>query len=120
MNWDVFWELLIICLIVIPLLYIWGFAICDLFMRRDLGNISKVLWLLAIIFLPLVGTLAYFITRPLTPLLGGRRTGQYLPGVLASLDALHNAGELSDSEYQRRRAELTATTTTDLTARGTM
>lgn len=117
MNWDVFWELLFISLVVFPLLYIWGFALCDLFVRRDLGNISKIIWLAAIIFLPVVGTLAYFITRPVMPLPG--KADQYLPGVLASLESLHNAGELSDSEYERQRSEVTKTTT-DLTARGTL
>jgi hypothetical protein len=118
MNWDVFWELLFLCFIVFPLLYIWGFALCDLFVRRDLGNIAKIVWLLAIIFLPIVGTLAYFVTRPVMPL-PGAQSDQYLPGVLASLESLHNSGDLSDSEYERQRAEVTKTAT-DLTARGTL
>jgi len=110
MDWELFWEVFFISIVVIPLLYIWGFAICDLFMRPDLSGLKKVIWLLAIIFFPVVGTLAYFVTHPVTSLVGAHGREKYLPGVLASLDSLHDAGDLSDSEYERRRAEVMATT----------
>ena len=64
MNWEVFWAIMVGLFIVIPLLMIWLFAIVDLFGRADLGGFAKVLWLLAILFLPIVGTLGYYLFRP--------------------------------------------------------
>ena len=62
-----FVELLIILFIFIPLIMIWVFALVDLFARPDLGGLAKVLWMFLIIFLPWLGVLIYFITRPTLP-----------------------------------------------------
>ena len=59
-----FVELLIILFIFIPLIMLWVFALVDLFARPDLGGGAKVLWMFLIIFLPLLGVLIYFLTRP--------------------------------------------------------
>jgi hypothetical protein len=61
MNWDAFWSVLVVVPIIVPLFIIWGFAVTDLFARSDLGGLAKVLWLFAIIFFPIVGTLVYYI-----------------------------------------------------------
>ncbi len=45
-------------------LFTWCFAMFDMFARPDLSFIAKIIWLLAIIFIPLLGVLFYFITRP--------------------------------------------------------
>ena len=39
-------------------------TLVDNFRRTDHSGGSKVLWLLLIIFLPLIGVCAYYITRP--------------------------------------------------------
>lgn len=62
--WDVFWALLIVLFIFIPLLLLWAFALVDLFMRRDL-RWGKVLWLFAIIILPILGPIIYLLVRPI-------------------------------------------------------
>lgn len=36
----------------------------DVFRRPDLSGLAKVLWVLAIIWLPIIGLVAYFVTRP--------------------------------------------------------
>jgi hypothetical protein len=36
----------------------------DVFTRRDLSGFGKAAWLLAIVILPLLGTLIYLIFRP--------------------------------------------------------
>ena len=64
MAWGGFWAAMMIFFIVIPLLMIWLFAIVDLFMRPDLSGIAKALWLLAIILVPLIGMLVYFVAKP--------------------------------------------------------
>ena len=67
MDWDVFWSVLFVVFIVIPIFMIWIFAIADLFMRPDIRGFTKVLWLFGIIFFPMLGTILYFLTRPAVP-----------------------------------------------------
>jgi hypothetical protein len=42
----------------------WLGCIIDAIARPDLGGIAKALWVLAILFVPLFGSLVYIITRP--------------------------------------------------------
>jgi hypothetical protein len=58
--WDVFFMMFIW----IPMLFVWGFAIFDVFVRRDLSGWGKAAWLLAILLVPLIGVLAYLLFRP--------------------------------------------------------
>ncbi len=67
MDWAFFWALNLVLFLFIPLLLIWLFAIVDLFGRHDIGGFAKVLWLLAILFLPILGTLVYYLARPVAP-----------------------------------------------------
>lgn len=62
--WDVFWGLLIVFFIVIPLILLWVFALLDLFRRKGMAAIARVLWLLLIIYLPILGPLIYLVVRP--------------------------------------------------------
>ena len=61
--WDFFWLFLIF----IPLLLAWIYTMVDIFMRPDEGGLTKFLWVLLILFLPLLGMLIYFIARPSDP-----------------------------------------------------
>jgi hypothetical protein len=36
----------------------------DIFARPDIGALAKFLWLLLILFIPIIGMLIYFIARP--------------------------------------------------------
>jgi len=59
---SIFWSLLMFAGIVILIfLIIW--ALIDNFSRHDHGGWAKAGWCLVIIFLPLIGTLIYYITR---------------------------------------------------------
>ncbi len=62
--WDVIWATFIIMAIIVPLTMFWVFALVDLFRRRGMAAISRVLWLLFIIFLPILGPLIYLLVRP--------------------------------------------------------
>jgi hypothetical protein len=105
MDWDVFWSVLIVMFIIVPLLMIWGFTIVDLFTRPDLRGISKALWLFAIVFFPILGTIVYFLTRPAYPM--PRRTDtEVMADDLSRLNVLHDTGQLTDAEYQRQRDRL--------------
>jgi hypothetical protein len=56
------WVLLLV--FVIPVLILWGYAIVSLVGRRDLGVGAKLLWLVAILVLPIIGSILYFMLRP--------------------------------------------------------
>jgi hypothetical protein len=91
--------------IVMPLLMIWGFTVVDLFTRPDLRGITKVLWLFGIVFFPLIGTIAYFITRPAYP--EPRKTSADVAmETLTRLNVMHETGQLTDAEYARQRERL--------------
>jgi hypothetical protein len=62
--WDVIWATLILFFIIIPLVLLWVFALMDLFMRRDI-RWQKVLWLLFIVFVPILGSIIYLLVRPM-------------------------------------------------------
>jgi hypothetical protein len=59
-----FWDFFFIRLIFIPLTIAWIYTVVDIFQRPDEGGLTKFLWLLLILFLPILGMLIYFIARP--------------------------------------------------------
>ncbi len=48
--------------ILVPLLVIWAVGLIDIF-RRDLPRGTKAAWILIVVLLPVVGTVAYFLLR---------------------------------------------------------
>jgi hypothetical protein len=59
-----FWDFFFVLFIFIPLTILWIYTVVDIFRRPDEGGLAKFLWLLLILFLPLLGMLIYFIARP--------------------------------------------------------
>jgi hypothetical protein len=55
---------MLLTLLAIVWLLIWLLAVVDIVRRRDLRTSSKVLWALAVIFVPVVGVLVYLVARP--------------------------------------------------------
>ena len=86
----------------IPLLLIWLFAVVDLFGRHDMGGLSKALWLLAILFLPILGTLLYYLFRPVTASYYMRYDGDSDRD--ATLADLHQRGVISAEQYEAERS----------------
>ena len=62
--WDVLWGSFLFFFIFVPLIMLWVFALVDLFSRKGMSAIVRVLWLLFIIFLPIIGPLIYLLVRP--------------------------------------------------------
>jgi hypothetical protein len=56
------WILLVGFLI--PVVVLWGYALVSLLRRPDLGIGAKLLWLLAILVVPILGSVTYFMLRP--------------------------------------------------------
>jgi hypothetical protein len=48
--------------IIVPLLVVWTIGLVDIF-RRDLSREAKAGWVLIVVLLPVVGTIAYFVLR---------------------------------------------------------
>ena len=57
-------TLIVLACFVIPVLILYVYAIISLIGRRDLGIGAKLLWLLAILVLPIIGSILYFMLRP--------------------------------------------------------
>jgi hypothetical protein len=55
---------LLLTLLAIVWFLIWVLAVIDIVRRHDLRTSSKVLWALAVIFVPIVGVLVYLVARP--------------------------------------------------------
>jgi len=57
-------EGILILAIAVPVAALWAFALMDLIRRRDLAGWQTALWMLVIVFLPVIGFLVYFVFRP--------------------------------------------------------
>ena len=107
-----FLEAFFIAFIFLPLIMVWVFALADLFGREDLSGGGKVLWLFAIVLLPLLGALIYFLVRP--PTAEEERAAQLRVATttgspseeLERLSNLHARGEINDDEYARLKARI--------------
>jgi Phospholipase_D-nuclease N-terminal/Short C-terminal domain len=117
-----FWDAFFLLLIWVPLIFVWTFALFDIFRRDDIGGFSKALWLLCVIVVPFFGTLIYLIARPA----GATReervaidsasrefVAEYAPDTAASqlqtLADLHDRGKLTDAEFAAEKARLLGT-----------
>ncbi|MBK5094005.1 MAG: SHOCT domain-containing protein [Actinobacteria bacterium] len=111
-----FWDGFLLMLIWIPLIMCWAFALIDLFRRDDLSGWAKALWIIAIIILPFLGVLIYFIVRPVTAQ-DVETQEEYAKEVdfektatsvdrLAKLTELHEKGVLTDEQFEKKKAKL--------------
>ena len=76
---DVLLAAMVIMVIWVPLILLWCFALVDLFTRRDI-RMRKILWLLVIVWIPLLGPLIYLITRPEDEIAIAERESMSQPG----------------------------------------
>jgi Phospholipase_D-nuclease N-terminal len=114
---DEFWWAMIMVAIYTVLIFMWVFALIDLFGREDLSGFGKAAWLMAILLLPLVGVIAYLVTRPDTKLEDSMSPARASEGwygpqpispvvELEKLTLLKNNGTLTDQEYARMKARI--------------
>jgi predicted PurR-regulated permease PerM len=59
---DVFWTILVFAAWVVWFMLLFR-VIADVFRRHDIGGLSKVLWLIFVIFLPFLGVFVYLIAE---------------------------------------------------------
>lgn len=107
----------------------WVFG--DLFRSRDLGGVAKTLWVLFLIFLPVLGTLVYVIARGsgmtersmaahaearkrqdeyIRSVAGPNGAGDGAAAEISSAKALLDSGAITDEEFARLKASALAKT----------
>ncbi len=117
-----FWQVFLMLMIFVPLIMLWVFTLVDLFQRPDLSGIAKALWAIAIVLLPLIGMLIYFILRdsetsaaddrPSSPPSTPSDPNGSPPGAADVADQLERLADLrdksilTDDEFQREKDKL--------------
>jgi hypothetical protein len=116
--WDVVWSM-VIFFFWFMLIWIWITCLADLFRRNDLSGGWKAIWIVVLIFLPLLGCLIYMIARPkVTPqdvqmMAQSEAAVKAASGVstadeLAKLTQLRDSGAITIPEYESLKAKLLA------------
>jgi type VI protein secretion system component VasK len=95
------------------MIYIWIFitVFADIFRRNDIGGGKKAMWIIFIIFLPLIGLLAYMIARPKmteqdkqlmeqAAASQKRAAGYSAVEEIAKAQALKDSGAITEEEFQ--------------------
>jgi hypothetical protein len=115
--WDFFWAL-IVFYFWFMLIWIFIRIFADLFRRRDLSGGMKVVWVLALILLPFLGSLIYLLTRKPTPEDAEdeaaakaqlqRQVGYSSADEIAKLEQLKASGALTQAEFDTAKAKALA------------
>jgi len=95
------------------MIYIWMFItiFADIFRRNDIGGGKKAMWIIFVIFLPLLGILIYMISRPKmteqdkqlmekAQAQQHRAAGYSAAEEIAKAQALKDSGAITDAEFQ--------------------
>jgi hypothetical protein len=118
--WDVVW-LMVSTFFFVAYLIIMFQIVVDLFRDQDLGGGSKVLWVIGLIFLPVLTAIVYIIARG-RGMAERQRAGvqrarseaeAYIKGVagrspaaeIAEAKALLDAGTINPAEFERLKAK---------------
>jgi flagellar biosynthesis/type III secretory pathway M-ring protein FliF/YscJ len=107
---SVIWTM---CVFFFWMIYIWMFiaVFSDIFRRNDLGGGRKAMWIIFVIFLPLLGILIYMIARPKmteqdkqmveeAQAHQKRAAGYSAAEEIAKAQALKDSGAISEEEFQ--------------------
>lgn len=116
--WDILWSM-VIFFFWFMLIWIWITCLADLFRRNDLSGGWKAIWIVVLIFLPLLGCLIYMIARPKVTaqdvqlMAQAEAASKAAGGVstadeLAKLTQLRDSGALTIPEYEALKAKLLA------------
>ncbi len=110
-----FGNFFFLILIYVPLILLWIFTLSDLSHRKDISGVAKGFWAVAIVLLPVIGMIIYFITRPhdAIPVNEPRPAGTGATGItdghvaeLEKLAELKKAGALTDEEFATMKARV--------------
>ena len=107
---SVIWTM---CVFFFWMIYIWMFitVFADIFRRHDIGGGKKAMWIIFVIFLPLIGIIAYMIARPKhlaqdaqmmerTQAAQQPAAGPSAAEEIAKAQALKDSGAITDAEFE--------------------
>jgi predicted membrane channel-forming protein YqfA (hemolysin III family) len=114
--WDIMWSMVAL-FFWIMLIWIFIAIFADIFRRNDLSGGWKAIWILVIFIIPLFGCLIYIVSRPkataqdVAMITQSKAAAQAAAGVsktdqLATLQAMHDSGQLDDAQYAKLKAEI--------------
>lgn len=119
--WEALWIVFVSFLFISVLIMLFN-VIIDLFRDKELGGFAKFIWIVVLLFLPLIGLLVYVIARGdgmakrqvaaqveaqqsfdsyVRDVAGGGAASE-----LEKAAAMHAAGQLSDEEYANLKAKI--------------
>src|SRR5580704_4760546 len=113
---DAFWTMFIFFYWMLWIFLV-VYVLLDIFRSRDIGGWGKAGWICLVIFLPLIGVLAYEIVHSDHFFGGrdayqadvpaqGRHRGSSGSSDLAQLSDLHDRGVISDAEFERGKEKI--------------
>lgn len=116
--WDIIWSL-VFFFFLIMLLMIFISIFADIFRRNDLSGGWKVIWIVVLFILPFLGALIYIIARPkvtaqdIQMATQAEAAAKAAAGVskadeLAKLQALKDAGTISEAQFEDLKKKLLA------------
>ena len=116
-----FWNFLVdVFVIFLFIMWIWLLisVFGDLFRRKDVSGIGKVIWILFLLFLPLLGVFLYLLTQSSSMDRRNQEAQQeardHLRNIvgfsvaeeITKLEALKAEGKISEAEFKNLRAKL--------------
>jgi hypothetical protein len=108
MDWDFGDIILTMLAFFFWFTFVWMFigAFADILRRADLSGWAKAGWIALVTILPLLGVLAYMVSRPAVstePHTSGYTTGNGYTRAdeISKLVVLHDKGDLTDEEFNR-------------------
>ena len=116
---NAFWTMfMFFCWLLWIFIVVW--VLMDIFRSRDISGWGKAGWIVLVIFLPLIGVLAYevvhgdhffgrndtYYTSTDVPAQGRHRGGSGSTSDLVQLSELHDRGVISDAEFARGKEKI--------------
>jgi|SRR5215472_8479453 len=115
---NAFWTMfMFFCWLLWIFIVVW--VLMDIFRSRDISGWGKAGWIVLVIFLPLIGVLAYEVVHgdhffgrndtyytPSDVPAQGRHRGSGSTSDLVQLSELHDRGVISDAEFERGKEKI--------------
>ncbi len=114
--WDIFWSM-IWFFFLFMFIWVWIQVLADIFRRNDMSGGVKAVWIVVVIFLPVLGCLIYIAMRPKVTAQDvqmmtradaamGAAAQVSTADELTKLAQLRDSGAISPQEYESLKAKL--------------
>jgi hypothetical protein len=104
-------QVLLFVLVSLPLAALWVSAIVEVLRRRDLVRVHRLVWIAALLVLPIPALAVYVVMRPPRPVrVSGVAVGAERAEELVTLAEQRQRGDLTDAEWITGLQEIGART----------